>query len=773
MDYQKTMPSRSSVLNELHTTKELLDKIQRIGGVGSWSQSIKDNNLTWTDQTYKIFGLEPGADISFEKFLEMIHPDDRALLKSKTINSMQKGDEYNIEYRIINKDSGERIIREEAEIKYDKNGDILSLDGIIHDITERKIAEADLRKYELLFSHIKDLAYIIDDKGNILYVNKLFEELTNHAVEEFIGKPFAPLFDEENLKVATDGYTRTLQGESPQYSLHFKDTGILCEYKNIPMRDEKGNIIGVMGIGRDITERKKTEEKIMESRERYRSLLESITDGVVVLDHDSRYLLLNDRISEMTGVSKEEIFGNRIYDIFPGVKESELGKMIEEVLKTGSPGMNIQKWTYLDGRIKWYENHGYKVPEGIMIISTDISGRKKAEAALKKAHDDLELKIEERTTELNEEIKDRIEAEELLKVNEEKFRRVFEDSVIGMMLVNQDGRHVKANASMTKILGYSTEELLSKTMKEITYPGDLTTDSKIVRQLRSGKSNGISTEKRYRHKEGHIIWGHMYVSPIRDSNGKILFTVGQLTDISERKRAELGIKRQLMKYNLEDGSLYLVKEVHLRESRLCFNDLLKIGYKGLIFSRGQDLDLLKNIEGDFEYLQLSWTKGKKTIKPDLGKIKTLIEKQDNNSVVLLDRLDYLISKNGFKKTLNFIQNLAETTINKKYIVIISIDPGTLPKNELRLLEKETKKPEPHEGPNLPEDSLEILRFVYQENNKGSKPSYTNIGNTIGASRPTTRKRIQILINHGYVREAVKGNQKVVELTENGIRIFTK
>jgi len=78
--------------------------------------------------------------------------------------------------------------------------------------------------------------------------------LTNHAVEEFLEKPFAPLFDEENLKVATDGYTRTLQGESPQYSLRFKDTGILCEYKNIPMRDEKGDIIGVMGIAREIND---------------------------------------------------------------------------------------------------------------------------------------------------------------------------------------------------------------------------------------------------------------------------------------------------------------------------------------------------------------------------------------------------------------------------------------------------------------------------------------------------------------------------------------
>ncbi|MEK6635710.1 MAG: ATP-binding protein [Planctomycetota bacterium] len=118
----------------------------------------------------------------------------------------------------------------------------------------------ELEKYQILFSEIDELVYFCDTKGNILSVNPAFEKLTGHEPEEFLGKPFAYLFDAENLKKAINAYTRTLKGESLKYELYFKDTGILCEYKNIPLRDKKGNITGVIGFARDISEHKRMHE---------------------------------------------------------------------------------------------------------------------------------------------------------------------------------------------------------------------------------------------------------------------------------------------------------------------------------------------------------------------------------------------------------------------------------------------------------------------------------------------------------------------------------
>jgi PAS domain S-box-containing protein len=145
----------------------------------------------------------------------------------------------------------------------------------------------------LLLSEVTDLTYIYDTEGNILFVNKIFEKFTGHRPEEFYGKPFSPLFDESNLKKAKDAYTRTLRGESPHCELSFKNTFIVCEYKSFPLRDPGGNIIGVMGIARDVTARKQGEERL-------RVLNESLEKRVA--EHTARLVEINE---ELTGEINE------------------------------------------------------------------------------------------------------------------------------------------------------------------------------------------------------------------------------------------------------------------------------------------------------------------------------------------------------------------------------------------------------------------------------------------------------------------------------------
>ena len=107
-----------------------------------------------------------------------------------------------------------------------------------------------------------------------------------------------------------------------------------------------------------------------------------------------------------------------------------------------------------------------------------------------------------------------------------------------MVIADKHGRYMQVNEAMTRILGYSQRELLSMKISDITVPGEPDQNSDEAHRLWSNESDGNNLEKRYLHKDGHEVWGAIAVSPVRDAEGKTLYTVGQLQDITGRKRLE-------------------------------------------------------------------------------------------------------------------------------------------------------------------------------------------------------------------------------------------
>lgn len=198
----------------------------------------------------------------------------------------------------------------------DRTADLLEMNKLLEEeIVKHKNARTALTKYEILISQITDLPYICDAKGNIVFVNYMFDKLTGHRREEFIGKPFAPLFDEKNYEIAADAYAKTLRGESPQFELCFKDTGILCEYKNLPLRDEAGNIIGIIGTARDITERKRMVDALKQAKEHAENLIETANVMVIGLDLQGNVQVFNKTAEVVTGYKKDEVLGKNCFKI--------------------------------------------------------------------------------------------------------------------------------------------------------------------------------------------------------------------------------------------------------------------------------------------------------------------------------------------------------------------------------------------------------------------------------------------------------------------------
>jgi PAS domain S-box-containing protein len=134
--------------------------------------------------------------------------------------------------------------------------------------------------------------------------------------------------------------------------------------------------------------------------------------------------------------------------------------------------------------------------------------------------------------------------------SEERFRGAFEFASIGMALVAPDGRWLRVNPSLCRIVGYSSEELLATTFQAITYPEDLDTDVEFVQRMLEGAIPHYQLEKRYIHRDGHLVWILLSVSLVRDRDGKPLYFVSQIQDISARKEADARLIESELRYRI-------------------------------------------------------------------------------------------------------------------------------------------------------------------------------------------------------------------------------
>ena len=147
-----------------------------------------------------------------------------------------------------------------------------------------------------------------------------------------------------------------------------------------------------------------------------------------------------------------------------------------------------------------------------------------------------------------QDITERKQSEETLRRSEAHFRNAFTHSAIGMALVSPDGKWLRVNKRVSDILGYTADELMGKTFQEITHPEDLATDLDFVRQMLDGEIETYQMEKRYLHKDGHLIWGLLAVTLVRNGCGTPLHFISQIQDITERKREQDAVRESELKF---------------------------------------------------------------------------------------------------------------------------------------------------------------------------------------------------------------------------------
>ncbi|KYC45335.1 MAG: putative diguanylate cyclase [Candidatus Methanofastidiosum methylothiophilum] len=358
-------------------------------------------------------------------------------------------------------------------------------------------------------------------------------------------------------------------------------------------------------------------------------------------------------------------------------------------------------------------------------------------------------------------------SEQALKENEEKFRTLFNNASDAIFIHELDGNFIETNQIASDLLGYEKSELLNMAPSDIHPPEYLEMLNEMFEELKKRSYYCFETEvvtKDYR-----LISVEICSKIIKLKKKTVVISI--VRDITERKLTEEKMKRQLMKFDLEAGKIYLVKEAKSLFSIEAFNDLVKVGYSGYILTRSLESEYAGQIEGKYNYLWIS-EKDKSSLSPDFTEIEKFLEDIPRKSFVLIDRVDYLLSKNGFNKFLSFVHHLREISYLRGITVIISADPEIFSAVEMKLIEKETADILPIEKEKLPDNMLEILRFVYSKNSIGVKPTFSDIGREINITRPTIGKRMSFLTMSNYIIVSIKGRNKVVELTNRGRELFS-
>src|SRR5712672_203816 len=172
------------------------------------------------------------------------------------------------------------------------------------------------------------------------------------------------------------------------------------------------------------------------------------------------------------------------------------------------------------------------------LLGAEIGQRQRAEAALRDANAELERRVAARTADLEEEVVRRRNTEATLRASEERWRSMFEASAVGIAVLDQQHHFAATNEALQKMVGYTGEELQSLAPTDITHEEDREATQKLIDDVRSGKRQGDPSEKRYRRKDGKVIWVRVSAARALDSSSSLQGMPAIIEDITERKRAE-------------------------------------------------------------------------------------------------------------------------------------------------------------------------------------------------------------------------------------------
>jgi diguanylate cyclase (GGDEF)-like protein/PAS domain S-box-containing protein len=301
--------------------------------MGNWLWNIENNNLTWSDEIYRIFGLDSkSTSPTYEKLLLSIHPDDRSEVEASVAAALNEHQDYTVEHRIQLPDGSERYVRENGAVVCDEQNRPTHMLGTVQDITETYLAHQRVQNREehlhSLIEQAPDGIFIADINGCYTEVNESGCRMLGYTQDELVGKTIVDIIPAEDIPRLEQSREQLLRGENDisEWSLLHKDGHYVpVEVSARILADGRWQ-----GFVRDISERKESEKKLLLST----AVFENTSEAIMITDHASHIIAVNQAYTEITGYTADEVLGRNPKVLKSGQHDQEFYQQLWNALNT-------------------------------------------------------------------------------------------------------------------------------------------------------------------------------------------------------------------------------------------------------------------------------------------------------------------------------------------------------------------------------------------------------------------------------------------------------
>ncbi len=363
-------------------------------------------------------------------------------------------------------------------------------------------------------------------------INKKGCEILGYPKSKIIGKNwfdnFLPKEQRETVRrLFHEMLNGSLRHMHYKHSVIFKhETERTFDWHNIMASDQKGKTIGMLSSGADITERRAAEKTAKKLENRLQISLDNMIEGYQIIDYDYRYVYINESAAKQGRQSKEELLGCTMMQSYPSIERTEMFSHLRNCMTNRVPHKMENEFTFPDESKGWFELHIEPVPEGVLVLSLDITKNKENEAELNKYRHRLEQVIAERTAEF-------IKANEKLTREIHEHRRTVEGLKLRAMildnareaifLVNTKGDFVYANDAASKTYGYTLDEFLGLNLRQLLSPDEAPiVESRLKEVTEKGQ---LQFETVHMRKDKSPMNVQVRHSPIKTLHGQFIVSV--------------------------------------------------------------------------------------------------------------------------------------------------------------------------------------------------------------------------------------------------------